>query len=470
MTGLQMAILGIAVVMYGLVIAFQDKKVWFTSIAAVACIILAVTMLDDVFVENVKTVVNGTSVDSEVPHVGVDAIGYALGSLINWNVLMIYLGAMTIAALFLYSKVPAKIADWLVAIAPSTGVAIVLILAMTGIISIFVENVATVLVMAPIALSLCKKLKMNPTMFMVGLAVMSNLEGTATLVGDPPSMIFAAAANYNFNDFFIHDGKLSIFFVVQAGLLAGCIFFSFVFSKYKEKIDVDGEPVISNVPSILMLAMIFGLAALSFISEWLSTFVPEAVMNFSSGGFVLFLAVIGVLWYVFAQKKSKSETWELIKELDWETIFFLIGIFVVVGAIGGCGLLDLLADSIVGICGSSKFAGFIIILLMSILISGFVDNVPYIMVMLPLAQDMASKMGMIGDNGVGAELFMFALLVGSCLGGNLTPFGASANVVAMGIVKNEGYPMSFGKWLKLGGTFTVITTAASAIVLWLIWA
>ena len=134
-----------------------------------------------------------------------------------------------------------------------------------------------------------------------------------------------------------------------------------------------------------------------------------------------------------------------------------------VGAIAGVGLLDDFAHFLVKFCGGSKFLGFFIILLVSVIISGFVDNVPYIMVMLPVAQEMARGFGMNG------ELFMFALLVGSCLGGNLTPFGASANVVAMGIVKKEGHPMNFGKWLKLGGTFTILTTFASALVLWLIW-
>ena len=465
---LKWIILGIAVLMYALVIAFQEKKVWFTTLAALVCLGLAVT--NQLFVNDAGEFVTGAS-----------AVTFALGHLVNWNVLMIYLGAMTIAALFLYSRVPAKIADWLVSVSPSPGVAIVLILAMTGIISIFVENVATVLVMAPIALSLCKKLKMNPTMFMVGLAVMSNLEGTATLVGDPPSMIFASYAGYNFNDFFYHvipatgdklaEGHLSIFFIVQAGLLAGCIFFMFVFAKYKDKTVVEGEPVISSFPAVLMLSMIFGLGILSFISEWLKTFVPETVMNFSSGGLVFILALIGIVWYMASQKKTKSETWNLIKELDWETIFFLIGIFVVVGAISGAGLLSDLAKSLYALCGGQKVLGFIVILLISVLISGFVDNVPYIMVMLPMAQQMAVQFGMAteANNYAGSELFMFALLIGSCLGGNLTPFGASANVVAMGIVKKEGYPMNFGKWLILGGTFTVLTTAASAGVLWLLW-
>ena len=448
---LKWLVLAIAVLMYALVIIFQDKKVWFTTVAGLVCIVLGIIFPGVIF----------ASPAGETSRCF--AVTNAFSSLINWNVLMIYVGAMTIAALFLYSKVPAKIADFLVSIAPSTGVAIVLILAMTGIISIFVENVATVLVMAPIALSLCKKLKMDPTMFMVGLAVMSNLEGTATLVGDPPSMIFAAAANYNFNDFFIHEGKLSIFFVVQAGLLAGCIFFYCIFSKLKEKTQVEGEPVISTFPAFLMLAMIFGLALLSFISPSLSKVIPEAIMNLSSGLFVIILAAIGVLWYSLNQKKSGGEVWQLIKELDWETIFFLMGIFIVVGAISGVGLLSDFASFLVHFCGGSELMSFVVILVVSILISGFVDNVPYIMVMLPVAQQMAAGLGMEGD------LFMFALLVGSCLGGNLTPFGASANVVAMGIVKNEGYPMSFAKWLKVGGSFTIITTAASAIVLWLLW-
>ncbi|MBR0495898.1 MAG: TRAP transporter large permease subunit [Treponema sp.] len=440
MVNLKWLVLALAVAMYALVIAKQDKKVIFTSVAALLVIGLGIAFPGAIF----------TSGSGRFY-----ALTHAFSSLVNWNVLMIYVGSMTIAALFLYSKVPAKIADFLVKVSPSTGLAIVLILAMTGIISIFVENVATVLVMAPIALSLCKKLKMNPTMFMVGLAVMSNLEGTATLVGDPPSMIFASYAGYTFNDFFVHAGRLSIFFIVQSGLLAGCIFFYAVFARLKEKTEVEGEPVISVVPAILLLGLIFGLAAISFI--------PNEV-PFLSGGFVMVLGLAGILWYIFSQKKTGSETWELVKGLDWETIAFLIGIFVVVGAISETGLLKDFADFLARITGGSKFAGFILILAVSIFISGFVDNVPYIIVMLPVAGNMAESMG------INRELFLFTLLIGSCLGGNLTPFGASANVVAMGIVKKEGHPMSFAKWLKLGGTFTLITTAAAAAVLWLLWA
>jgi len=436
---IKFVILGIAVLMYLLVILFQEKKVWATSLAAFATVILGICFQGQVF--------NATQ---NLPAL----LSHIFTELVNWNILMIYVGSMTIAALFLYSKVPAQIADVIVEKSPTTGIAVILILAMTGIISIFVENVATVLVMAPIALALSKKLKLNPVPFMIGLAVMSNLEGTATLVGDPPSMIFASYAGYNFNDFFIHNGKLSIFFVIQAGLLAGCIFFYFYFAGIKEKAAVDKEAVISYVPLTLLLVMIFGLAAISFMSTEL---------GYGSGCFVFALGLIGLLWYKLSQKKSGAEIAELIKGLDWETIGFLIGIFIVVGAISETGLLQDFSNWLAKITGGSKFAGFILILLFSILISGFVDNVPYIIVMLPVAGSLATNMN------ISKELYMFALLIGSCLGGNLTPFGASANVVAMGILKKEGHPISFGGFLKIGAPFTILTTAAGAILLWAVW-
>ena len=436
---LKWVVLGIAVVMYALVIVFQERKVWFTSLAALAVVVLGTLFPAQIFLGEGRSF----------------ALLHSLGTLINWNVLMIYVGSMAIAALFLYSKVPARIADALVSIAPSTGVAIVLILAMTGIISIFVENVATVLVMAPIALSLCKKRGISPAYVMIGLAVMSNLEGTATLVGDPPSMIFASYAGYSFNDFFVHQGKLSIFFFIQAGLLTGCLFFYLFFARNKEKSAVQAEPILSPVPAALLLALIFGLAGISFV---------RTDFAYLSGLYCFALGVIGVAWYFVAQKKGAGGTWELVSGLDWETIAFLMGIFVVVGAISETGLLGDFAAFLARMTGGNVLAGFVLVLTVSILISGFVDNVPYIIVMLPVAGSLAAQMG------ISPELLMFALLIGSCLGGNLTPFGASANVVAMGILRREGHPIRFAGWLKVCLPFTVLTTAAAAITLWLVWA
>ena len=431
-------VLALALVMYALVIVFQDKKILWSLGAAAVAIVLGSVFPADVFEGSGRAF----------------ALCHSARDLINWNVLMIYIGSMIIAALFIYSKAPSRVADTIIGLSPNTGIAIVLILAMTGIISIFVENVATVLVMAPIALALCKKLGLKPVNFMMGLAVMSNLEGTATLVGDPPSMIFASFAGYTFNDFFVHDGKISVFFFIQAGLLVGCLFFYWIFRGAKDKVQAEKTQVVSLLPSALLLLMIFGLAAISFL---------KIEFVFASGTYVMALGILGLLWHRFCQKKSWREIWGLVKGLDWETIFFLIGIFVVVGALSESGLLADFAAFLAKCTKGSKLAAFVLILLVSIILSGFIDNVPYIIVMLPVASALAKSVG------TSPELYMFALLIGSCLGGNLTPYGASANVVAMGIVKKEGYPMAFGSCLKMGAPFTLLTTAAGAVLLWLVW-
>ena len=432
-------VLCIALFMYALVILFQEKKVAFSTGAALLLVALGIVWPGRIFI-------GGSA--------RLSALVHSFTALINWNVLMIYIGSMTIAALFIYSKVPAMIADVIVEKSPATSVAMVLLLAMTGIISIFVENVATVLVMAPIALALTKKLKLNPTYFMAGLAVMSNLEGTATLVGDPPSMIFASYAGYTFNDFFVHQGRLSIFFFIQAGMLAGCFFFYFYFRNAKEKAAAERTSVISPVPAVLLCAMIVGLAAISFL---------RTAPPYLSGAYVMLIGGGGLLWYGIAQRRGVRETGRLIAELDWESIFFLSGIFIVVGAVAETGLLEDFSAFLSHVTGGNIFVSFLLIIAVSIFISGFVDNVPYIIIMLPVASQLAASLG------VPRELLMFALLIGSCLGGNLTPFGASANIVAMGILKKEGTPMTFKDWIKIGTPFTAITTAAGALSLWFAW-
>jgi len=412
-----------AVLMYGFIIAFPERKSWASLGAAVLMLILrALTPAE--------------------------ALGH-----INWIVLMIFVGSLVLADLFIYSRVPAFIADSIVLHSPNVGFAIVAVLVMTGIISAFVENVATVLVMAPIALAFCKKLSLPPKMFMVGLAVMANLQGTATLVGDPPSMIFADFSGFNFNNFFFFQGRPSIFFAVQIGMIAGALFFYCFFAKAgKEKAQIEKEKILTIIPSILLILMIVGLAVFSFLFDGLTM---------ASGILVLVLGILGFLW--FAPREGIVKSLKMMKELDWDTVLFLVGIFVVIGAVAQTDLLEEFAVFLSLIVGSNVFLGFLLIITVSVFISGFVDNVPYIIAMLPVAATMARELSL------KPELYMFALLIGSCLGGNLTPFGASANVVAVGILRKQDVPMNFGQWLKIGVPFTLITTAASAIFVWLVW-
>jgi Na+/H+ antiporter NhaD/arsenite permease-like protein len=429
----------ITVIMYTFVILFQNKKAWATLGAAALILLLENLVLPSAWVGEARI----------TPL-------FALRDLVGWSVLLIYIGSLAIAELFIYSRMPARIADNIVCSAPNSGIAIVIILLITGIISAFVENVATVLVMAPIALALSKKINISPAYFMTGLAVMSNLQGTATLVGDPPSMIFADFAKYGFNDFFIYNNRISIFFFVQAGMIAGTIFFYFLFArKGKDRITVEKEPVISVIPSILFILMIIGLAVCSF--------VLKKGVSFEAGLFVFLLGVIGILWFLFVRNEGAKKSWELITRLDWETILFLIGIFIVVGALKETGVLQDFAQILGEVIQGNVLLGFFVIIGVSVIISGFVDNVPYIIAMLPVAHDLSFSLN------VQPELFMFALLIGSCLGGNLTPFGASANIVAVGILKKENVTLNFGGWLKIGVPFTIITTITAAVLLWMVW-
>jgi len=431
-------VLIVSLVMYLLVIVFSDKKAWFT-LGAAALIIAA-----------------GYIAAANGHPEGAVTLGTALGKLVNWNILMIYVGSLAIADLFIYSRVPAYLADKAVEHSPTLGIAIVAILVMTGLISAFVENVATVLLMAPIAIELTRRLKIDPTPFMIGLAIMANLQGTATLVGDPPSMIFASYAGYSFNDFFFYQGRVSIFFAVQVGMIVGALYLYGYFRTLKRvQLDLGVIKIVSLVPTYLLVGMILGLAGISFFSG--------GGLHIASGLLCLGLAIVGLGWYKVAQKQPWSEVKDLVKRLDWETILFLIGIFMVVGAISEVGLLDDLSRILGAFIGNNFILGFVVIVAVSVLISGFVDNVPYIIAMLPVAATLAKNLQL------KPELFMFGLLIGSCLGGNLTPFGASANVVACSLVKKEGRKVDFMRWLKIAGPFTVLTTVASALFVFVIW-
>jgi Na+/H+ antiporter NhaD/arsenite permease-like protein len=431
-------VLALAVVMYAFIVIFPERKSWSALGAALLMILFRAAAGEGAFIPGITLLVREAAVE-----------------LINWEVLMIFVGSLAIAELFIYSRVPAVIADYLVDKSPNVGIAMVLILVMTGIISAFVENVATVLVMAPIALALCAKLNINPMHFMVGLAVMANLQGTATLVGDPPSMIFADYTGYGFNDFFFYNGKLSIFFAVQIGMIVGAVFFYLIFAKNGgKKAVIEKETILSMVPLWLLVLMIAGLAAASFVFGGISL---------ESGLIVVILAAAGLLWYRFIRNESVAKTMSLIKGLDWDTAFFLVGIFVVVGAVSSVGLLEMFGAFLSRVIGNNMFLGFFLVVAFSTLISGFVDNVPYIIVMLPVAAGLAANLNL------NRELYMFGLLVGSCMGGNLTPFGASANVVAVGLLRRQNVKTGFGHWLKLGLPFTLLTTAATAAFIWFVW-
>ena len=383
--------------------------------------------------------------------IGVVSPGSAFSS-INWNVIGIFVGNLMIADVLIESRAPAYLAEIIVDRSKNTAWAIIFICLLTGAISAFVDNVATVLLIAPVALALAKKLKFNPKKMMIGIAISSNLQGAATLIGDTPSMMLGSAAGMSFTDFFWYQGKPSIFFAVQLGALTSFFVLYYVFRSQREKLQLfPVEKVQSWFPTILLVSLIFTLAGASFF---------KAQFAHAAGIICLVAGTIALVWQAWRGKVSLAAG---LKSLDYDTTFFLVGIFVLVGSLTTTGWIDMFGQSLSGMVGSNVFLGYTIIVFVSVVLSAFVDNIPYLAAMLPVVTKMSAAMQ------VNPTLFYFGLLLGASLGGNITPIGASANIAACGMLKKEGYTVRFGEFTKIGLPFTLAAVLAAYLAVWFVW-
>jgi Na+/H+ antiporter NhaD/arsenite permease-like protein len=370
---------------------------------------------------------------------------------INYNVLAVFLGTMILSSLFIFSRVPAYFATRLVDRAKNVGMALLYVCLLAGAISSFVENVATVLIVAPIAFEVAKKLKANPVPFLIGIAVSSNLQGCATMIGDSPSLILALSSGMSFMDFFWMRGRPGITFAVELGAIASFFILYLLFKKYKEPVSqIEEVKVKTWVPTVLLSLMMLALAASSFWKNKPDYTIAIIALSF---------AIIGLLWHELKHRESIS----LVKDLDWHTFFFLIGIFILVGSLGYRGVIADIAKTITKITQGNKFLAYTVIVWLSVLLSAFVDNIPYTVAMIPVAKLLAGSLGM------GPELFLFGLLIGTSLGGNITPIGASANIVACGMLKKEGYNVTFKEFAKIGLPFTLAAVSVAYLFIWLVW-
>ena len=332
---------------------------------------------------------------------------------INWNVMGIFVGTLAVADVFMESRMPAYIAEVIIHKAKNTCWSVLLICLMTGFISAFVENVATVLIVAPIAISLAKKLKINPVNMMIGIAISSNLQGTATLIGDPPSMLLGGYAKMNFMDFFVYRGRPSIFFAVELGALVSFFVLYAFFRRLRQKESIQmSERVLSIFPTLLLGGLIVLLALSSFL---------DAGFSYMAGILCMIAGCVAILWRKFIFKGGVRAT---LKALDWDTTFFLAGVFVLVGAMTHTGWIDRTAEFLSSLVGSNVFLGYTLLVFVAVFVSAFVDNVPFLAAMLPVAMSMSARLG------INPSLLLFGLLIGASLGGNITTIGASANIVA----------------------------------------
>jgi len=372
---------------------------------------------------------------------------------VNWNVVMLYFGMLLLTETLVLSGAPAVLAERLVREGLSARWAVLLVCVAAGAISVVVENVAAVLIVAPVVLAVAKRLKISPAPMLIGAALSSNLQGAATMIGDPPSMLLAGALDMNFNDFFWFHGRPGIFFAVELAAIVATAVLWVVFRRHTGRVPApERQKLHSRIPLLLLLLLTAALALSSvLLPHW----------EHGAGILCLLFGGAAAAWWVY--RHTASRFFRQVWALDWGTGFFIIGIFIVVGGLTKSGLVDRFAQLLADASGGSTFLAYTLIVWGSVAGSAFIDNVPFVAAMLPVCVGLAQHLG------VPVELFAFGMMIGASVGGNITPIGASANIVAVGIARREGHPISFRQFLAIGLPFTLLSTVVVYVFVWLFW-
>lgn len=371
---------------------------------------------------------------------------------IDFNVLLMIAGTMGLVQLFIDSRMPELLADAIMARVPNVRWAVVALALFAGVISAFVDNVATVLMVAPVALEICKKLKTNPVPFIISIAVSSNLQGAATLVGDTTAIMLGSALDMSFLDFIWYHAKPSIFFAVELGAVISAMILFLIFRSEKQPIPkmTSDVKVEDPVPTVLLLGNIALLICASFVPN-----KPET----TNGLICCALLVIGLV-YTYARKRSLEPIFGALKSIDFETLGLLFGLFLMIGGISHMGVIDSLAKLLARLGGGDVFVLYTVIVWASVLISAFIDNIPYVATMIPVIAGLSAELG------CDPTALYFGLLSGATLGGNCTPIGASANITGIGILRKEGYEVKNADFFRIGIPFTLAAVIPAYFYIW----
>ncbi len=376
---------------------------------------------------------------------------------VDWNVIMMIAGTMGTVYFFIKSRMPSLMADHIIDKMPNVKWVIIALSLFAGLISAFVDNVATVLMVAPVALLVSNKLKISPVPVIISIAISSNLQGAATLVGDTTSILLGKQAGMNFVDFFWYQGKPGLFFVVQVGAILSAVTLWVIFRNYKQSVAMEEKTVVTDYfPTFMLLGTILLLVVASFIPEG----QKPAITN---GLICMGILLIGLVRDMVQSKKPLDSIKEVVKEIDFFTLLLLAGLFVVIAGISEAGVVDEIGRAFANLSGGNVFIAYTLIVWASVLLSAFIDNIPYVATMLPVTAVIAAHLG------IDPTILYFGLLVGATLGGNLTPIGASANITGIGILRKNGHEVSNWDFMKISIPFTLTAVASGYVLVWLLW-
>jgi len=376
---------------------------------------------------------------------GIMSAKAALLESVSWDVLAIYWGYGMLAIALRESRMPAAIANWVLPRVKKEKYALLFLCALAAALSSFMANPVVVLMLAPLAIEMAERLKSSLFLYLVGLAIASNVVTTVSMVADPPALILAMETGMKFLDFYWFKGRLSLGTLSVVGVGVALLSLLIQFRKLNNPVDIKSKPI----------SMTYGPLAV-FILSVIALAVPPT--NVYPGLVGLALGIVSLILI-----RDRTRAWEAFKEFDWASIFFLIGIFIVIAAVDKVGLLKDFAIWMTGIGLTQPIVVLTIVTWLSVALSSFIDNVPYTVLMIPTCTYLAHTLG------ISPFLLYFGMLAGTGIGGNITPVGATANVLACGILEKRGHRIELGPYLKLSVPFSVSAVLAVQVLLMLIW-
>ena len=366
---------------------------------------------------------------------------------IDFNVIFLLAGMMILAGILRQTGIFGWLAVRSARLARGEPYRLLVVLSLiTAVASAFLDNVTTVVLVGPITLFLAARLGMSPMPFIVSEILASNIGGAATLIGDPPNLLIGSAADLGFDAFLLNMAPLSALLLALYLVAARWLFRNDLKADPALReglLQLDEREMITNPRLLRSSLIVLGGTLIGFLLHGPLHLEPATV------------ALTGAVVLMVVARQSPDE---VLREVEWPTLFFFIGLFMLVAGVIEIGLIEAVADAIVALTGNALGPTSVLLLWMSATLSGLVDNIPYTATMIPVVEQLAG--------GHESDALWWALAIGADLGGNATIIGASANVILAGMAEREGHPISFGKFLRYGLPVTIATMLVATGYVW----
>ena len=403
-------------------------------------------------INKVKAALGGAAVIAAAGIAGADDMFFSRETGIDWNVIFLLLGMMVIVGVLRQTGVFEYIAIWATKRAKGSALRVMILLALiTAGASALLDNVTTVLLIAPVTLLVCERLAISPVPFLLAEVFASNIGGAATLVGDPPNIIIASRAGLSFNDFLLHLTPLVVIVLAAFLALLPVIFrgsFRVEPQRVAEVMSLNEREAIRDVRLLVRCAVVLAIVFAAFIAHSIIHVEPAVAALLGAGTLIVITGI-------------KSERY--LDSVEWETLLFFAGLFILVGSLVKTGVIGQVARLAGEATGGNALLAATAILFVSAVLSGIIDNIPYVATMSPVVADLT----MTTANPVHSQALWWSLAAGADFGGNLTAVGASANVVMLGIAAREGHPISFWEFTRKGAVVTALTILIAGPYMWL---